>query len=143
MKNLCWMVIVSTALVFSSSKSLAQTSGILVFSVSGRGPTYIEGAISYFRVRSGNSRWDERTVSNSEIDRFSLGPGDYELESYVRPCNGTCKALDPPSDICRAKLSIQASETLYAVRNQTPRGNCTLAISTKAPAAATNKLMPR
>jgi hypothetical protein len=62
-----------------------------------------EGSISFIRVadalgepvRSDRSRnvWPPRF-------RMQLAPGAYEVRTYRRPCDGSCRALDPPRDAC-------------------------------------------
>lgn len=100
----------------------------LVFSKTGRGPMYFEGAIEFYRLLSEGKkvRDDSRIPKSASVE---LDPGSYELVSYVRPCDGNCDLLDPPRDECRATFSIKPGQTLYAVRQQTSTGACTLSIS--------------
>jgi len=111
----------------------AQGNGKVILSLSGRGPLYFEGAITYFRVRpSGDSKWIEKSLKN-QSESFSLAAGEYEIESYVRPCDGNCGLLDPPTDRCQTTFRLKAGETLYAVRMQSNEGKCTLAVSHDSP----------
>jgi len=107
-----------------------QDPANLVVSISGRGPLYFEGAYSFFQVRSKGALVEQKRLNGKSMS-FSLPAGDYELVSFVRPCDGNCGLLDPPEDECRGTFSLKPKETLYAVRQQTSEGPCTLMFSSK------------
>lgn len=53
-----------------------------------------------------------------------LEPGQYRLVSYQRPCAGNCERLDPPTDRCKATVSLAAGETLTATVVLRQQGRC-------------------
>src|SRR5262245_21172958 len=113
----------------------SSSKATLVFSRTGRGPMYIEGAIEFYRLLSPEGKKvtdDSRIPKSASVE---LDPGRYELVSYVRPCDGNCDLLDPPMDECRATFSIASGQMLYAVRQQTSTGACTLSVSNTPPKA--------
>jgi D-alanyl-D-alanine dipeptidase len=70
---------------------------------------YIEGSISYVRVRG--ERGDvvvRRRVQHKARFRMRrrLPPGRYVVVSFQRPCNGNCRRLDPPTDRCARRVRI-------------------------------------
>jgi hypothetical protein len=87
----------------------------LSVSQSGRGPGYVEGAVSFFRVEQSG-----KVIEELRLDRgptvFTLPPGNYELRSFVRPCTGDCSRLDPPRDSCTAPFTAVAAQILFAER---------------------------
>jgi hypothetical protein len=105
----------------------------LVFSTMGSGPRYIEGSIEFYRVLSADGKRVKEGSLTERPASIELAPGRYELVSYVRPCDGSCGVLDPPTDECRSKFSIKAGQTLDAVRQQSDKGACTLRIRETAP----------
>jgi len=42
--------------------------------------------------------------------------GNYSLRSYLRPCDGECRRLDPPKGECTATFSIAQGQVLNAER---------------------------
>jgi hypothetical protein len=97
---------------------------------------YIEGSVPFFRVeREGGVIVEEKRLGQSPVVgvggsfSFSLPPANYVLVTYVRPCDGTCEHLDPPADECRGAFSIKSGQTLYAVRQQTDSGACSVTFS--------------
>jgi hypothetical protein len=127
------------SLLFVSAMTNGQASqdaaarATLMLSTNGRGPMYIEGAIQFYRVLSTEGKKIKEGEVSSKSPSVELEPGSYELVSYVRPCDGNCGLLDPPADECRAKFSIKPGQTLYAVRQQTSKGPCTLTVSDTDP----------
>jgi hypothetical protein len=115
---------------FSAAFGLSRTQGkaTLVASITGSGPRYFEGAYAYFEVRSKGVRIEQKRLVDKSVS-FSLAEGTYELSGYVRPCDGNCRLLDPPTDECHGTFSLKAGETLYAIRKQTDSGACTLTFS--------------
>ena len=89
-----------------------SVTGKVTVSWAGRGPSFVEGSIAYFRVRSGNSGWTERSIGplirDPQTVTFSRTAGEYEMESYVRSCDGNCGRLDPPRDQCRATFLLKS-----------------------------------
>jgi hypothetical protein len=120
--------------------------GTVVFSQRGRGPLYVEGALSFFRLTSGEHRREVRLggewclnygecfpAGPMSFDSLTMpiSPGRYDVLGYVRPCSGNCaEELDRPRDECRASFTVKAGETVYVERVQQD-GVCTLQTSTK------------
>lgn len=52
--------------------------------------------------------------------------GVYELRSYQRPCNGSCGALEPPSDGCAAGLTLEPGVATRAIITVHPGSACTI-----------------
>src|SRR5262245_52711525 len=102
----------------------------LVVSEAGSGPDYIEGYVAFFQVYSDRRKVDGKRLRDKTAC-FTLPSGKYDLVSYLRPCDGNCGFLDPPSDECRASFSIKAKEILYAVR-ENARRSCKLRFSSNA-----------
>jgi len=128
------------------AQNTAPPAATLVVSRSGRGPMYFEGAIPYFEVSSSSTRSQQKRLEGSyrgmlmppgpDVSAsFSIAPGDHELRSYVRPCDGNCNRLGGSRDECRATFTIKAGDTLYAVRVETGQGACTLNFSSTPPSA--------
>ena len=130
----------------SETKPQATPSvGTLQVSQKGRGPLYIEGSITFFRVYQNGKFVEEKKLGGTRVNRsgltepgattdgdmnsFSLPPGEYELRGYVRDCDGNCASLSAPKDECAAVFRLSAGETIRAVRNQTRNGRCTIEIS--------------
>jgi D-Ala-D-Ala dipeptidase-like protein/beta-lactamase family protein len=69
---------------------------------------YVEGSISYVRVRtSRGKRVSARRVRKPRFRmRRQLAPGRYRVISYQRPCEGNCGRLDPPTDRCARRVRI-------------------------------------
>ena len=71
---------------------------------------YIEGSRWHLRV-------DHRRLSL--VDDYvrrpwtrTVEPGRYLIVSYQRPCDGNCSLLDPPTDRCRATVTVPSGRTL-------------------------------
>jgi hypothetical protein len=83
--------------------------------------TYAEGSRWHLRVdHRGLSLVDDyRTRTWSRV----VEPGRYLVVSYQRPCDGNCDLLDPPTDRCRATVSVPRGRTLRVtiVNRTTPR----------------------
>lgn len=69
---------------------------------------YVEGSVSYVRVRtSGGKLPVARRVRKQRFRmRRRLAPGRYRVISYQRPCDGNCRFLDPPTDRCARRVRI-------------------------------------
>jgi D-alanyl-D-alanine dipeptidase len=92
-------------------------------------PGYIEGAVSFVRVRDSGGR----LVVNRRIRhkprfrlRRRLRPGNYTVRSFQRPCAGNCSRLDPPTDACMRPIRV-LSDGLTEVSVTVRRGRaCTM-----------------
>jgi hypothetical protein len=72
------------------------------------GPMYTEGAMAALVLRDSDGqvvgrsmKWPGKTVTFD-----SLQPGTYFLAPALRPCDGNCGYLDPPTDQCRDRLTV-------------------------------------
>jgi hypothetical protein len=72
------------------------------------GGMYIEGALAHIVLRDADGNvFDAGTKWPGEKFVFDgLEPGTYVLEPALRPCDGNCGYLDPPTDSCRDMLTI-------------------------------------
>jgi hypothetical protein len=78
-------------------------------SLSTDGPMhYTEGALVHMVLRDadgniadGGTKWPGKRFVFDGLD-----PGTYVLEPALRPCDGNCGYLDPPTDSCRDTLTI-------------------------------------
>src|SRR4051812_45532021 len=80
---------------------------------------YFEGYISFLRVRGSSGevvvhrRFD---VGDSRVRlRASLAAGPYTVTRFIRPCDGNCGYLDPPTERCRHDLVIEPDGSTLAV----------------------------
>lgn len=72
------------------------------------GPMYIEGALARLVLRDSDGKvvatsmkWPGKRVVFENLD-----PGTYVLEPALRPCDGNCGYLDPPTDSCKGSFAI-------------------------------------
>jgi hypothetical protein len=88
---------------------------------------FTEGSISFVEVRGGTGELVAK--ARSRLDRVSfrhpLAPGRYDVRTYLRPCDGSCRALDPPRDLCEfvADMTGDGANRLIVVRVGR-RGEC-------------------
>jgi hypothetical protein len=78
---------------------------------------YTEGAFAFVEIRdaAGTLVGEAQTsdwVSDIELLRTDLAAGQYQLRSYVRPCEAACPYLDPPTDECTANLTLEGGRTV-------------------------------
>jgi hypothetical protein len=92
------------------------------------GSLYIEGAVWFTRIeRSDGSVAATARVAPGEAQTFSrtLEPGTYTLDTFQRPCEGSCSAaLDPPTDHCATDLELEPGRTLGVTVHVTPGSDC-------------------
>jgi hypothetical protein len=93
-------------------------------------PSYTEGFASFLQVRyiEGQVFFRARYPSSGGRSTVEIPPGLYRLESFLRPCNGTCARLDPPVDRCsrRLRFSPDRSSTVRAHITVTPTAGCSI-----------------
>jgi hypothetical protein len=77
------------------------------------GILYIEGAMRQFVLldADGEQVAHEKTAEGDVVVR-DLAPGDYTLEADLRPCDGNCGYLDPPTDGCRAVVTVDGDKVV-------------------------------
>lgn len=63
---------------------------------------FTEGSVSFVEVfdEAGALVGKTRSSDWRMFFRQQLPPGTYEAKTYRRPCDGSCRALDPPRDVC-------------------------------------------
>jgi len=115
-------------------------SGTLVVTQDQIDCCYTEGQISFIRV-TGNGESVERWVgpggTRKVIAQLDLPAGGYTVESWQRPCSGSCPrldeegspiegtgALDPPADGCSGTVEVSAGETLDVLVQFAPGQGC-------------------
>jgi hypothetical protein len=88
---------------------------------------FTEGSVSFVEVRDGTG--EPVAKARSRLDRISfrhpLAPGRYDVRTYRRPCDGSCRALDPPRDLCEFDVDMtgDGANRLIVVRVGR-RGEC-------------------
>jgi hypothetical protein len=78
---------------------------------------YPEGYVSFLRVRdlsTGNLVATKRFTGKVHLHR-SLPSGPYRVTRFIRPCDGNCDYLDPPTERCHHDLVIEADQSVHAV----------------------------
>jgi D-alanyl-D-alanine dipeptidase len=94
--------------------------------------TYVEGAVSYVRIRDAGGRVLLESQYPGRRLRRALPEGRYGVRSFQRPCNGNCSVLDPPTDSCSRRFKIVPhGRTLVRVTVRPGRG-CTMRIRAQA-----------
>lgn len=63
---------------------------------------FTEGSVAFVEVfdEAGGLAGKTRSRDWGMFFRRQLPPGTYEARTYRRPCDGSCRALDPPRDVC-------------------------------------------
>lgn len=93
-------------------------------------PSYTEGFAAFLQVRylEGQVFFRARYPSSGGRSTVEIPPGLYRLESFLRPCNGTCARLDPPVDRCsrRLRFSPDRSAKVRAQIAVTPTVGCSI-----------------
>jgi D-alanyl-D-alanine dipeptidase len=74
------------------------------------GGPYVEGSVSYLRVRKGRRVVLQRSRQGPVSFERRLRAGLYRVASFQRPCDGTCFVLDPPTDRCSRRVRVFAGE---------------------------------
>jgi hypothetical protein len=89
---------------------------------------YVEGAVSYVRVRSTRGRLVVARRVHKPRFRMKrrLAPGRYRVISYQRPCDGNCGRLDPPSDRCARPVRILSRGLTEVGVRVRPGRRCTM-----------------
>lgn len=74
---------------------------------------FTEGALAFIEVRDpfGRVVGRDRSKQARVVLPLQLAPGDYEVRTYLRPCDGSCSALDPARDQCRVPVEIPADDS--------------------------------
>jgi hypothetical protein len=77
-------------------------------SLTSDGPMYTEGALARLVLRDADGNVVATTTKwpGKQFVFDGLTPGKYVLEPALRPCDGNCGYLDPPTDSCRESFTI-------------------------------------
>lgn len=78
---------------------------------------FTEGAYAYVELLDSTGRLvDQAEASEYRIEydlaAFTVDAGEYELRSYVRPCNGSCEVLDAPTAACAGTVELPAGSNI-------------------------------
>ncbi len=79
-----------------------------------RGPVFTEGALP--QVELVDAAGHRYTVDPDSHDTFTfsgLEPGTYRLEGALRPCDGNCGYLDPPTGKCQEMLTVDGDREVH------------------------------
>jgi D-alanyl-D-alanine dipeptidase len=90
--------------------------------------TYVEGSVSYVRVRGvrGKPVVSRRVRRPRFRMQRRLGSGRYRVISYQRPCDGNCGFLDPPTDRCSRPVRILSDGLTQVSVRVRPGRRCTM-----------------
>jgi D-alanyl-D-alanine dipeptidase len=90
--------------------------------------TYIEGAVSYVRIRDAGGRVLLDSQYAGRRLRHALPEGRYGVRSFQRPCDPNCSVLDAPTDSCLRRFKIlPRGRTIVRVAVRPGRG-CTMRV---------------
>ena len=97
------------------------------------GALYIEGAQAFVELSTLDgvlvaAADTPRYVDELELLEESLPPGEYLLVSYVRPCEGACPRMDPPTDQCQAQFFTQPGAATVLTIRRTVGRPCTIEV---------------
>ena len=106
----------------------APADGRLVVTEQGKEPCcYVEGYIRFLRIESGSGtvfdgRWEDGTAFTR-----TLPAGEYRVTRYLRPCDGNCTLLDPPSERCSIRIPVGGPGETHLRALPQALGSCRLA----------------
>ncbi|MBA3779528.1 MAG: hypothetical protein H0X16_09575 [Chloroflexi bacterium] len=97
---------------------------------------YLHGAYSFVEIRdrAGRIVAEAGPVGYSGAERLieqTLPSGDYQIVSYVRPCDESCEDLAEPRDHCSADVELAAGEAVQAVIRLRPTRPCLVRIPSR------------
>jgi D-alanyl-D-alanine dipeptidase len=96
------------------------------------GGVYVEGSVSYLRVRNARRVVFERSRRGELGARLRLRAGRYRVTSFQRPCEGNCGLLDPPTDRCSRRVRVFAGEPTTVRIVTRPGRGCRLRVTEPA-----------
>jgi hypothetical protein len=76
-----------------------------------KGLPYIEGSMSYLKIRRHGRTVVRRVRQGAFRVRLRPRAGLYRVVSFQRPCDGNCSLLDPPTDRCSRRVRVYAGES--------------------------------
>ena len=93
-------------------------------------PLPVEGSIPYLRVVGlDGSTVVKRRLTPKRSATIALPPGRYRLQSWQRYCDGNCTRLDPPSDRCSRRFTLDRGQRLAATITVRYGSGCKIAWS--------------
>jgi D-alanyl-D-alanine dipeptidase len=104
------------------------------------GGVYVEGSVSYLRVRKWRRVLVERSRAGPVRVEKRLRPGLYRVASYQRPCAGNCTFLDMPTDRCSRRVRVFAGETTAARIVTRPGRGCRVRVREPKAVPATARI---
>lgn len=121
-------VLALSALALGGCGDRDDRQGVLIIEerLASSGPLYVEGAISFFALRSGGK--DALEGRLEERVRRVLPEGSYELRAWQRPCSGNCELLDPPTDHCSGPIDVADGATTRVVVAFRPTNPCMISV---------------
>lgn len=91
---------------------------------------FTEGAHAYVELLDSTGRLVDQAEATEyrieyDLAAFTVEAGEYELRSYVRPCDGSCEVLDAPTAACADTIDLQAGSEVRIRIERTLR-SCTV-----------------
>lgn len=120
-----------------TSPSPTASASLTVTEHQESGRTFTEGSISYLVVRQADRIVVRKTSENAPayrplLDDLPLEPGNYQLISYRRPCDGSCEALDPPVARCSRHVQLEAGQRIVVDIEVRVPNRCTMGVASAA-----------
>lgn len=77
------------------------------------GELFIEGALPEIRLVDAAGQVHRPVRDHRDVASFpALSPGVYRLRAALRPCDGNCGVLDPPTERCAAQVRVDGREVM-------------------------------
>jgi hypothetical protein len=96
------------------------------------GGPYIEGSVSYLRVRNRRGVVYRRSRPGTIEARLRPRAGLYRVVTFQRPCAGNCSKLDAPVDRCSRRVRVYAGETSRVSSVTRPGEGCRMRVAEQA-----------
>jgi hypothetical protein len=104
------------------------------------GGPYVEGSVSYLRVRDRRGVVFRRSRAGSIEARLRPRAGLYRVVSFQRPCAGNCSQLDPPVDRCSRRVRVYAGEISRVSSVTRPGEGCRMRVAQQAAFPSTRRV---
>ena len=102
----------------TTTATVAQRATLTVTTHQRVGPDgmmYIEGALPQVELVTEDGHRIKAEADRKGTFTFDdLVPGTYVIDAALRPCDGNCGYLDPPTDACKTSLRIDRDATAAA-----------------------------
>jgi hypothetical protein len=86
----------------------------------------IDGFISYVSVSGPDVNQTEELPSMQSVSIQVPQGGEYQIGSWISPCEADCSNLDPPEDACAATVSVPDGATLNILIRRVVAEPCTI-----------------